>query len=75
MVGGLGNSSYAFKHYQKTEKKWKRDLKDLKKQNKILFSMFKRLGSHRELKKIKKIKTKAYTKSSYSSSNMYSTGT
>ena len=29
--GGLGNRDDAVKHYQKTEKKWKRELKSLKK--------------------------------------------
>ena len=37
--GALGNRDYAVKNYQKTENKWKRELKFLKKQNKIPSSM------------------------------------
>ena len=58
----------AVKYYQKIEKSFKRDLKALKKQNKMLFSMAKRSGLRRELKKTKNINSKAYKKCIYSSS-------
>ena len=44
------------KQYHKSEKKWKKELKSIKKQNKMLFSTAKKSGSHREIKKIKKIR-------------------
>ena len=47
--GSLGNRSTSVKQYRKSENKCKRDLKALKKQNKMIFSISKRLGSHREL--------------------------
>ena len=53
--GTLGNISAAVQQYHKSEKKCKRGLKALKKQNKMLFSMSKLLGSRREFKKIKNI--------------------
>ena len=51
----LGNRYTAVNQYQKYENKWRRELKSLKKYNKILFSMAKRLGSRCELKNIKNI--------------------
>ena len=42
--------------YKKSENKWKKELKALKKQNKILYSISNKYGSRREIKKIKKIK-------------------
>ena len=65
----MGNGSDAINNYQKNEKKWKRDLKALKNQRKIIFSMDKKSGLRREHKKIKKIKEKSSKKCSYSSSN------
>ena len=57
--GSLGNRNEAVKKFQKYAKKWRRELKSLKKQNKIIFRMTKRSGSHHELKKIKNIRSKA----------------
>ena len=48
----LGNRDTDVKKYHKAEKNWKMELKAIKKQNKMIFSMAKRLGSCRELKKI-----------------------
>ena len=67
--GTLGNRSAAVQQYHKSEKKCKRGLKALKKQNKMLFSMSKLFGSRREFKKIKNICVKKYKKHDYSSSN------
>ena len=64
--GSLGNRADTVNHYHKTEEKWKRGLKCLKKNNKMLFSMSKHSGSRRGLKKINKIKAKSSRKSSYS---------
>ena len=71
MGGTLVNRASTVKKYQKSEKKLKREMEALKKQNKIIFSMAKRSGSHRELKKIKKMHAKESKKHDYSISNIY----
>ena len=58
----LGNRDDAVKQYKFSEQKWKKDMKDLKKKKKVLYSISKKSGSRRELKKIKKIKAKASKK-------------
>ena len=55
-------------HHNKSEKKWKKELKALNKQNKMLYSIAKKFGSRREIKNIKKIREKAYKMTSVSSS-------
>ena len=40
--------------YKKSENKWKKELKALKKQNKIMYSISNKYGSRREIKKIRK---------------------
>ena len=55
MGGTLGNRADDVNQYHKYEKKWKRDLKDLKKHSKMLYSIDKRLVSRLECKNIKKI--------------------
>lgn len=62
----LGNRDDSVKNYKKSEHKWKRELKSLNNQNKMLYSIAKKSGSSRELKNIKKIKAKASKKCSYS---------
>ena len=57
----------AVNRYNKPEHKWKKDLKALKKQNKVIYSISKKSGSRRELNKINKINSKASKKRSYSS--------
>ena len=52
-------------------KKWKKELKSLKNQNKIIYSIADKFGLRRELKNIKNIKYKASKKRSNSSSNYY----
>ena len=69
LEGALGNRDDGINRYQKTEKKWKWELKSLKKQYKMLFSMAQIYGSRREIKSIKNIKVKESKKSSYSGSN------
>ena len=64
--GDLGNRTDVIKNCKKYEHKWKRELKSLKKQNKMLFSIANRSGLCRE---IKNIKSRYSTKRSYSSSN------
>ena len=70
---GLGwslvNRITDFKQYLKTEKKWKRELKDIKKQNKMLFIMAKRSGSRHELKSINNVRAKSSKKHGYSISD------
>ena len=67
--GDLGNRADDAKYYNKSEHKWKKELKFLKKKNKILFSTAKKSGSRRELKNTKNIKAKASKKRRYSSSD------
>ena len=60
MKDGLGrnlvNREKAVKLFQKTENKWKREMKALKKHNKIVYSMSKHTRFFRELKNTKKTK-------------------
>ena len=51
--------SKAVKQYKRSKSKWKKELKVLKKQKKMLFSISKKPGSPHEIKKIKKIWAKA----------------
>ena len=60
--GTLGNWAAAVKQYHKSENKCKREVKPIKKYNKMIFSMAKWSGSCHELKKIKKIHAKASNK-------------
>ena len=53
--GSLGNRNSAVKQFHKSEKKWKRELKSLKKQKKMLYIMENIYRTHREMKKIKNI--------------------
>ena len=68
----LGNRYVAVKHFNKSDKKWKRDLKYLNKHNKILYSIAKRTGSHRELKNTNNIRAKSSKNYEYFSSNISS---
>ena len=67
--GDPGNRADDAKYYNKSEHKWKKELKFLKKKNKILFSTAKKSGSRRELKNTKNIKAKASKKRGCSISN------
>ena len=67
--GPMGSRAEAVKQWKKSESKWRKELKDLKKQNKTLFSIANKSGSRRELKKIKKIRAKASKKRCNSSSD------
>ena len=69
MVIRLGNKDEAVKQFKKFKNKWKKELKALKKQNKTLYSIFKKSGLRRELKNIKNIKAKVSKKRRCSSRN------
>ena len=66
MVGSVGSRNVTLKQYKKSENKCKKELKSLKKQNKILYSITKKSVSRRE---IKKIREKSSNKGSDSSSD------
>ena len=65
----MGSRTDDVKHYKKSEKKWKKDLKALKKHNNMLYSITNKSGSRREIKKTNKIRANASKKSSDSSSD------
>ena len=67
--GAIGNRDDSVKNYNKSEHKWKKDLKSLKKKNKILFSAAKNSGSRCELNNINNIRSKASKKCRYPSSD------
>ena len=64
----IGSRTHSVQQHKKSEKKCKKDLKSLKNQNKMLYSISKKSGLRREIKKIKKIREKASKKTSISSS-------
>ena len=67
MGGPIGSRTHVVQQHKKSEKKWKKELKSLKKQNNMLYSIAKKLGSRREIQKIKKMRKEA-SKETYSSS-------
>ena len=72
MGGSLGNRDDTINDYKKYEHKCNKDMKYLKKQNKMLYRISMKSDSHCELKNINKIKAKASKKRGYYSSNSYS---
>ena len=48
--GPVGSRYKSVKKYKKSKYKWKKDLKSLRKKNKILYRIAKKSGSRRELK-------------------------
>ena len=46
LVGPMGSRAEDVKQYKKSENKWKKDLKGLKKYNKILHSITNKTGSY-----------------------------
>ena len=58
MGWSMVNRADTVKQYNKYKNKWKKNLKALKKQNKILYSIAKKSGSRREINKINKIREK-----------------
>ena len=66
MGGPIGSRNNAVQQHKKYEKKWKKDLKALKKQNKILYSITKKSGSRHEIQKINNTRKEA-SKDTYSS--------
>ena len=65
LVGALGNWADAVKHYRKPEKKCKRELKALNKQNNMIYRMAKKYSSCREIKSTNKIKSSSSKNCSY----------
>ena len=62
----MGSRTNYVKQYKNSENKCKKDLKSLKKQNKMLYRIAKKSFSHRE---IKRIRAKASMNTSISSSD------
>ena len=58
----MGSRDEDVKQYKKSKNKRKKELKDLKNQNKMLYSIAKKTGLRREINKIKKIKAKSCKK-------------
>ena len=69
MGGYIGNRAESIKNYNKYEHKWKKELKALKKQNKMLYIISKKYSSRRKLKNINNIKAEASRNHRYSVSN------
>ena len=53
--GNMGNRDAAVKQFNKSKNKWKRDMKSLKNQNKMLYIIAKHTVSCKELNKINNI--------------------
>ena len=66
------NRNEDVKQLYKYENKWKRELKDLKNQSKMIYSMAKRCIPRCELNKIKKIHAKVFKKNDSSSRSSFS---
>ena len=64
--GSMGSRADSVKQYKKFKNKWKKDLKALMNQHKIIYSIINKSGSRRELKNINNIKAK-YSKKRYNS--------
>ena len=56
------NRAESVKQYKNSKGKWKKDIKSLKNQNKLLYIISKKSGSRREIKKINNIRSKASKK-------------
>ena len=69
--GPIGNRTDAVSHYHKTEKKWKRNVKSLRKINRMLFSMANKSGSRHYIKNIKAKSSNEHSYSIINSSSIY----
>ena len=58
----MGSRYGSVKQQKRSESKWKKELKALKKQNTIIYSIAQKSGAHREIKNINKIMSKATKK-------------
>ena len=67
--GPMVSRAEAVKQYKKSKIKLKKELKDIKKLKNVLFSIAKKSGSRRDIKKIKKIDAKSSRKRCNSSSD------
>ena len=56
MGGPVGSRNHDVQQHKKYENKWKKELKVLKKQNKMLYIIAKKSGSLREIQKIDNIR-------------------
>ena len=66
MGGPAGSRNHAMQQHKKSENKWKKELKALKKQKK-LYIIAKKSGSRREIQKIKNIRKEDLKDTYYSS--------
>ena len=69
MVGTMVSRNNDVQQYKKSKNKWKKELKDLKKQNKMLYSISNKSDSRCDIKNINKIRSKYSKKTSESSSD------
>ena len=67
MVGPIGGRTHAVQYHNKSENKWKKELKALKNQNNMLYIIAEKSSSRRDIKKIKNIKSEASKKTRVSS--------
>ena len=67
MGGPIESRTHDVQQNKKSEKKWKKDLKALRNQNKMLYSISKKSGLRREINKIKNIRAEASKETYYSS--------
>ena len=56
MGGSMGSRADTVKGYKKPKNEWRKNMKALKKKNKMLYSISKKSGLRHEIMKIKKIK-------------------
>ena len=70
--GSIWSRTHAVQQYKKSENKWNKELKPLKKQKNMIYIIAKKSYLHRETKTIKKIKSEASKKTSISSSEDWS---
>ena len=74
MGGPIGSRNHAVQQHKKSGNKWSEDLKSLKNQNKMIYSIANKSVSRREIKNIKKIRAEASKKTSVSSSEDWHSG-
>ena len=69
MLGPMGSRTNTVQQYNKSENKWRKEMKALKNQNNMLYSIAKKSGSRREINKTKNIREKSSQKNSIYSSD------
>ena len=68
MGGPIGSRTHDVQQHKKSEKIWKKELKDLKKKNKMLYTIANKSSLRSEIKNIKNIRAEASKNNSVSSS-------